>query len=71
MVKASSKRLAAASWGLGALETISLAGIPKEQWEDVGYVPAMVYFGVDRREAVWLRMAGVPRPVQLQERRPA
>lgn len=52
-----------ASWGLGALEGICLAGQPDDVWNKVGYVPSMVYFGVQEREAVWLRMVGVPRVV--------
>ena len=58
-----SQLIVRASWGLGALETVSLGDLPEEQWKEVGYVPSMVYFGVDHREAVWLRMAGVPRIV--------
>lgn len=30
---------------------------------DIGYVPSMIFFGVHRKEAVWLRMVGVPRVV--------
>ncbi len=55
--------LGRASWGLGALEGICLAGASEEVWSRVGYVPSMVYFGVSKPEAVWLRMVGVPRVV--------
>jgi replicative superfamily II helicase len=56
--------LGRASWGLGALEGLSLAGIePPAAGGDEAYVPAMVFFGVRRKEAVWLRMVGVPRMV--------
>jgi replicative superfamily II helicase len=52
--------LAQTSWGLGALETLYLPSDERETGE-VGYVPSMVYFGVSKPEAVWLRMVGVPR----------
>jgi hypothetical protein len=50
------------SWGLGALEGVCLAG-RDEDLETVGHVPSMVFFGVQRKQAVWLRMVGVPRIV--------
>jgi replicative superfamily II helicase len=53
--------LGVASWGIGALEGICLAGATKDEWQEVGYVPAMVFYGVRQKEAVWLRMVGVPR----------
>ena len=52
-----------ASWGMGALETVYLAGYKEELREDVHYIPSMIYFGVQQKEAIWLRMAGVPRIV--------
>lgn len=52
-----------ASWGLGALEGLCLAGVEAPATGDEAYVPAMVFFGVRRKEAVWLRMVGVPRVV--------
>jgi len=56
--------LGKASWGLGALEGLSLAGGSEDVAPgDEAYVPAMVFFGVRRKEAVWLRMVGVPRMV--------
>ena len=58
-----SQLIVRASWGLGALETVSLAGTSDTEMEEAGYVPSMTYFGVDRKEAVWLRMAGVPRVI--------
>jgi hypothetical protein len=50
-----------ASWGIGALETISLSGQGDANWEEIGYVPSMIFFGVRQKEAIWLRMVGVPR----------
>ena len=53
------------SWGLGALATVCLGGeerpTDKAVPESSRYVPAMVYFGVNTPEAIWLRMAGAPR----------
>jgi replicative superfamily II helicase len=53
-----------ASWGLGALRSVHLSGSQREV-DDVtaAYVPSMVFFGVGTKEEVWVRMAGVPRPI--------
>lgn len=57
-----SNLLGKASWGMGALEGVSLAG--QDDSEVAGSsVASMIYFGVQRREALWLRMAGAPRIV--------
>jgi len=56
-----SRLISQASWGLGALETICLADASEETWERIGHVPSMVFYGVNKPEAVWLRMIGVPR----------
>jgi len=53
--------LGRASWGIGALEGICLAGKDPGQEQDIAYVPSMVFFGVQKKEAIWLRMVGVPR----------
>ena len=55
--------LSQASWGLGALEGVCLAGNEQFDKLDAAYVPSMVFFGVPDKTAVWLRMAGVPRVV--------
>jgi replicative superfamily II helicase len=52
-----------ASWGLGALEGLCLSSQDKVEVSDIAHVPSMVFFGVRSKEAVWLRMAGVPRMV--------
>lgn len=49
------------SWGIGALEGLCLSNASEEEWNKVGYVPSMVFYGVKQKEAVWLRMIGVPR----------
>lgn len=53
--------LGRASWGMGALETVCLSGNEQANWDEVGYVPSMIFFGVPEKEAIWLRMVGVPR----------
>jgi len=58
-----SQLLGRVSWGIGALEGVCLTGTDEEQREEAGYVPSMIFFGVRRKEAVWLRMVGVPRIV--------
>ncbi len=53
--------LSRASWGMGALETVCLAGNEQVNWQKVGYVPSMIFFGVRQEEAILLRMVGIPR----------
>lgn len=48
-----------ASWGLAALEKVARV----EQSADAGHASAMVLYGVNAKEAVWLRMAGLSREV--------
>ncbi|GCE25556.1 hypothetical protein KDA_10400 [Dictyobacter alpinus] len=52
-----------ASWGISALQTVSLAQDEPINWNEVGYVPSMIFFGVRQKDAIWLRMVGVPRIV--------
>ena len=53
------------SWGLSALQTISLAGKTEGMTEDqlarMRNIPAWVYYGVNTDGALAMRMAGVPR----------
>lgn len=50
------------SWGLSALEGIVNSN--NDDIEDLNsYIPSMVYYGVKNKEAIALRMLGVPRPV--------
>jgi hypothetical protein len=51
------------SWGIGALETVCLTDNEKSHIGDIGHIPSMIFFGVRQKEAIWLRMAGVPRIV--------
>lgn len=50
-----------ASWGLGALEGIVRAS--GEELKENSHVPSLVYYGVDSKEALILRMTGVPRRI--------
>ena len=49
------------SWGLSALQALNLAGHEGEVDPDTRDVPSYVFYGVDSREAVALRLFGVPR----------
>ena len=51
-----------ASWGLSALEGI-VKGVDSEVKDS--YVPSFVYYGVDDKKALALRMIGVPRSLSL------
>ena len=48
------------SWGLNALQKVSLFG-KKVDWQEYGYASALIYFGVSNKYAATLRMLGVPR----------
>ncbi|MEO8965593.1 MAG: DEAD/DEAH box helicase [Gammaproteobacteria bacterium] len=48
-----------ASWGLGALEGIVTSN--NDELQENSYIPSMVYYGVDTKDALLMRMAGVPR----------
>ncbi|MFH5926564.1 DEAD/DEAH box helicase [Roseomonas xinghualingensis] len=52
-----------ASWGLGALGNVCLGTGRDDRTDASAYVPSMIFFGVRSVEALWLRMAGVPRIV--------
>lgn len=51
-----------ASWGLSALEGI-VKGVDSEVKDS--YVPSFVYYGVDDKKALALRMIGIPRGLSL------
>lgn len=52
-----------ASWGLGALEKVAFGGKDLPPTASAGYVPTMIFYGVNTPEATWMRMAGLPREV--------
>jgi len=49
------------SWGLAALQALNLAGQADDASREMKDVPSFVYYGVNTREAVALRLFGVPR----------
>lgn len=50
-----------ASWGMGALQRVAWAGRTGETSGDAVHIPSMLFFGVRSKEAIWMRMAGLPR----------
>jgi hypothetical protein len=58
-----------ASWGLAALQTLSMAEefdkLPVDEQRTLRNLPARVYYGVNSDEAVALRLIGVPRMAAL------
>lgn len=50
-----------ASWGLGALLSITGSDLPEEQLKVLSNLPSRVYYGVNDDSAVVLRLLGVPR----------
>ncbi|WP_442544084.1 DEAD/DEAH box helicase [Arthrobacter sp. KN11-1C] len=49
------------SWGMGALQRVSWAQNDGVAPEDSVHVPSMVFYGVGTKEAIWMRMVGLPR----------
>lgn len=50
-----------ASWGLGALLSITGAEIPDENFKELTNLPSRVFYGVNSDAAIVLRLLGVPR----------
>jgi len=50
-----------ASWGLGALLSITASDIEDEDFKRLSNIPSRVFYGVDTDEAVTMRLLGVPR----------
>lgn len=53
-----SRLVAQVPWGMGVMQRLML---DEEEVEEVGHIPSLVFYGVPSKEAVSLRMAGVPR----------
>lgn len=51
----------AASWGLGALLSITVNDLPEEQYKKLSNLPSRVYYGVNDDSAIALRLLGIPR----------
>lgn len=54
-----------ASWGLGALLSITGSDLPEAQLEKLRNLPSRVYYGVDSDSAIVLRLLGVSREAAL------
>lgn len=50
-----------ASWGLGALLSITGSDLPEEKFKSLSNLPSRVFYGVDSDDAVVMRLLGVPR----------
>lgn len=50
-----------ASWGLGALLSITGTDLPEEKFKTLRNLPSRVYYGVNDDAAIALRLLGVPR----------
>lgn len=50
-----------ASWGIGALLSITGGDLPEEQFKKLSNLPSRVYYGVNDDSAIVLRLLGVPR----------
>jgi len=50
-----------ASWGLGALLSITAGDLPEDQFNVLRNLPSRVYYGVNNDSAIALRLLGVPR----------
>ena len=54
-----------ASWGLGALLSITGGDFPEEQFKELSNLPSRVYYGVNDDSAIALRLLGVPRTAAI------
>jgi len=54
-----------ASWGLGALLSITGGDLPEEQFKLLRNLPSRVYYGVNDDTAIALRLLGVPRTAAM------
>ena len=54
-----------ASWGLGALLSITGSGLTEEQFKELSNLPSRVYYGVNEDSAIALRLLGVPRTAAI------
>ena len=50
-----------ASWGLGALLSITGSGLSEDEFNRLRNLPSQVYYGVNDDNAITLRLLGVPR----------
>ncbi len=54
-----------ASWGLGALLSITASGLSEENYKKLSNLPSWVFYGVNNDAAISLRLLGIPRTAAL------
>jgi hypothetical protein len=54
-----------ASWGIGALLSITAADLPEEQYKQLSNLPSRAYYGVNDDSAIVLRLLGIPRTAAI------
>ena len=55
-----------ASWGLGALLSITASDLPEEEFKSLNNLPSKVYYGVKEDSAITLRLLGIPRTASMK-----
>ncbi len=54
-----------ASWGLGALLSITAGDLPEEQYKQLSNLPSRAFYGVNDDSAIVLRLLGIPRTAAM------
>lgn len=54
-----------ASWGLGALLSITAGDLPEEHYKMLSNLPSRVFYGVNDDSAIVLRLLGIPRTAAM------
>jgi len=54
-----------ASWGLGALLSITAGDLPEAQYKQLSNLPSRVFYGVNDDSAIVLRLLGIPRTAAM------
>ncbi|MBU1056377.1 MAG: DEAD/DEAH box helicase [Proteobacteria bacterium] len=54
-----------ASWGLGALLSITTGDLPEEQYKQLSNLPSRAFYGVNDDSAIVLRLLGIPRTAAM------
>ncbi|MCM2286516.1 MAG: DEAD/DEAH box helicase [Desulfobacula sp.] len=54
-----------ASWGLGALLSITAGDLPDEEYKKLSNLPSRAFYGVNNDSAIVLRLLGIPRSASI------
>lgn len=54
-----------ASWGLGALLSITAGDLPEEEYKQLSNLPSRAFYGVNDDSAIVLRLLGIPRTAAM------